>query len=102
MNVSSHVTRGGTVHVAVSGEIDMATVAALDDTLQDAVARGDTAEVVVDFAEVTFCDSSGLAALDRAYAAARERAARLRIVHPQPQVRLLFEITGMLDILAGP
>jgi anti-anti-sigma factor len=102
VNVTSRHRPDGVVLVDVDGEIDMATVGSLTETLGAALAVENTRTVIVDFAEVTFCDSGGIAALDTAYANATERGIRLRVTNLQPTVHTVMEITGMLKLLTGP
>ena len=92
----------GTVRVAVVGEIDLATVADFEAALATAVAVDGTPRVVVDFREVGFCDSSGIAALDRAYQRAADRGGSLRLTGLQRGVSRLLEVTGMLEPLTRP
>jgi anti-anti-sigma factor len=91
----------GSIHLAVAGEIDLATVADFEDALDKAIAVDGTPRVVVDFSEVSFCDSTGLAVLDRAYEQAAQRGITLQLVKPQRGVRRLLEIAGMLEGLTG-
>ena len=79
----------------------MVTVDDLIRALRGAVLDEQATEVVVDFAGVTFCDSSGLAALDSAYGEGLRRDTAFRLINVQPQVRRLLEIVGMLDNLVG-
>ncbi|OJF10618.1 STAS domain-containing protein [Couchioplanes caeruleus] len=103
MNVTIE-TRGEatTVCLTVTGEIDMATVDGLARALREAISHAGVTEVVADLSAVTFCDSSGVAALDRAYAEGMRRGTVFRITHPQPPVRRVLELTGMLETLTRP
>jgi anti-anti-sigma factor len=60
---------------------------------------GDIDDVLIDCAELTFLDSSGIAVL--AVEARRREVAghSLRVRNVQPDVRRAFEIAGMLDEL---
>jgi anti-anti-sigma factor len=102
VDTRSQSLSGGIVRITVAGEIDMATVDQLSRELRGAFLHDGTTEVVIDFADVTFCDSSGFAALDRAYAESVRRDTAFRLINVQPQVRRLLEILDMLDILAEP
>ncbi|MEV4639885.1 STAS domain-containing protein [Actinoplanes sp. NPDC049548] len=93
---------GSAVRLTVTGEIDMATVGALETALRDAFAVPDATGVVADFAGVTFCDSSGVAALDRAYAEGVARGITFCLTGVSGTVRRVLEITGMLDALTDP
>jgi anti-sigma B factor antagonist len=92
---------GPAVHVRVAGEIDLITVDRLEQALQEVVTEQHPS-IVVDFTDVTFCDSSGLAVLDRAYAAAVARGGRFRVVNVRPVIRRILELTGLLDTLTRP
>jgi anti-sigma B factor antagonist len=102
VSAASRPDAPGVIDVRVTGEIDMATVGTLDSALHDAVRTAGTTRVVVDFAGVTFCDSSGIAALDRSFGAARARGGALRVVNLGPGIQRILEITGLLDALTAP
>ena len=101
MNISTQPISGGVIRLCVAGEIDMANVGRLDAALADVVTHSDVVKVVIDFAAVTFCDSSGVAALDRGYAAAGERDVGFQLINLRPDVRRVLEITGVLEGLTG-
>lgn len=61
MRIGAHQVDDGVVRVAVTGEVDVATADDLYQSITDAAES--VAEVVVDLADVTFCDSSGIGAL---------------------------------------
>ena len=56
-------------------------------------------DVTLDFAEVGFVDSTGLAALVSLYKQAKGAGHRLNIVNIQDQVRVIFEITQLHQVL---
>jgi anti-sigma B factor antagonist len=102
MIVSAAGTNNGVVRLSVAGEVDMATVGDLERAMTDAITADGTAQVTVDIAEVTFCDSSGLAAFDRSYFLAGQRGVLFRLTSPQPGVRQVLQITGLLETLTQP
>nr|WP_296071480.1 STAS domain-containing protein [uncultured Actinoplanes sp.] len=87
--------------MSVTGEIDRDTVEQLEAAVADAVEREDVNGLQIDFAGVTFCDSSGIAALDRAYALAAQRSLPFRLCNVQPSVERVLDIVGLLDVLTG-
>ncbi|WP_229075076.1 STAS domain-containing protein [Actinoplanes sp. DH11] len=101
MTIRLHHGPAGTTCVTVTGEIDLDTADDLHTALRSASGRAGTRTVVVDFADVTFCDSSGVAVLDEAYGTALDRRIDLRLVNPQPAVRRVLEILGMDRLYAG-
>ncbi|HVF75011.1 MAG TPA: STAS domain-containing protein [Acidimicrobiales bacterium] len=84
--------------VAVGGDVDTYTSPELVRAL-DEVVRAGASEVVVDVAEVTFIDSSGLAALIGGAKQARSHGASLKVTRADASVRRLFEIAGLNEIL---
>lgn len=96
-----HHTRAteDTVVVTVSGELDMATTDGLARALAEAVTTPGAAHVLVDASAVTFCDSSGLNALIQGHRIAASRGISLRVVQPPHRLRMIMEITCVLDVL---
>jgi anti-anti-sigma factor len=88
------------VRVVAAGEIDMSTAGQMQASLNAAL-DDHPSGLVVDLAAVTFMDSSGIAALVHAHNRAAEAGATLTVVDPQPIVRRVLEITGMLPELSG-
>jgi anti-anti-sigma factor len=99
MIVTTRVLPGAVIRVSVDGDVDMATAQMLQDALAAAVEREGATGVVVDFANVPFCDSTGIAELDRAHAAATAKSLPFRLVDVQPGVARVLEIVGLLEIL---
>jgi anti-sigma B factor antagonist len=90
----------GPVQVVAAGEIDMSTAGQMRDSLVAAWNEHPSA-VVVDLAAVTFMDSSGIAALVEARNRAVEAGGSLTVVNPQPMVRRVLAVTGLLQALTG-
>jgi anti-anti-sigma factor len=74
--------REGWVVVTVAGEMDLISSPAVRQKVHDAVAAG-RRQVVLDLADVRFCDSSGVGVLIGARRLMRSCAGRLRIVLPE-------------------
>ncbi|MDT8322778.1 MAG: STAS domain-containing protein [Bacteroidota bacterium] len=55
--------------------------------------------LILDLAEVTFCDSSGLSAILLAERQLREREAGLIVVDVNGKIRSLFEIAKLMDVI---
>ena len=82
------------VIVAVSGELDIASVRALKEALDELRDSGWNS-VVVDLRGLTFIDSSGLSLLLNAQRVARREHAAFAIVDGSPAVARLLEIAGL-------
>jgi anti-anti-sigma factor len=87
----------GRATIVVSGEIDMATSAELRQAAADKLAAGD---VLLDLRQVTFMDSSGVAAIDGALRASEDGGGRVRVCEGlQPNVMRILEITGVAAMI---
>jgi anti-sigma B factor antagonist len=84
------------VILAVAGELDLASVAALQAALDELRAAG-WENIVLDVRELTFIDSMGLSLLLDAERAARQGDARFAIVDGSPAVARLLEVVGLSD-----
>ena len=84
-----------TVTLALRGELDLSCVDELEHQLHAAFSQHDQRPVVIDFRELTFIDSSGLAALVRARNRASGLRRELRLRGVGGQVRRLLDITSL-------
>jgi len=80
---------GQNVVVFLRGELDIATAPQLHECLTEYARRS----ITLDFSDVTFMDSSGVAAL----ATARNRRSRLLLRGVGPVQRRVLEATGLAD-----
>ncbi|WP_327321643.1 STAS domain-containing protein [Streptomyces sp. NBC_01210] len=80
------------VVLLLAGELDHDTADPLREGLAEAVEAGE--RIVVDCAELRFCDSTGLNVLLRARLAASEAGGRLELAALRPPVARMFDITG--------
>ena len=81
------------VVLALGGELDLATVAVLQEELERAIpGRG---AVVIDLSGLRFIDSSGLDVLMQAERELYAWGGRLVLVRETPAVRRIFELTGL-------
>jgi anti-sigma B factor antagonist len=80
--------------ITVSGEIHVSTAPTFSRRLNDAIGQGKTA-VVLDLADVTFIDSTGLSVLLNGLRRVTRRGGRMAIVCTNPTVLRLFEITRL-------
>jgi anti-sigma B factor antagonist len=97
LQLSARAGRACTV-VQVSGEIDMDTSPQLQDVLQE-VADGDGQQVVLDFAEVTFMDSTGLGLLVVWLKTLQDRGGRLCLAAVQPPVRTVLVLSAVDQVV---
>ncbi|HEX3391885.1 MAG TPA: STAS domain-containing protein [Solirubrobacteraceae bacterium] len=87
-----------TVTVTLRGELDLASVGALQERLT-AVEQGEPPRIVLDLSELSFIDSSGLRVLLLAHGRAREGGRELVLTQGSDAVQRVFEMTGTRDLL---
>lgn len=79
-------------------KIDASSAPKLDARLKEALAAGET-ELVVDMTETTYISSVGL----RAFASAQKKINKTKgsmvLVHVQPCIKEIFEVTGFGGVL---
>ena len=88
---------GDGVRVVVSGEVDIAAVPSLTAQFDEVIETSSDA-IVIDLADVTFMDSTGLVLLieTRRRLAGEDR--QLVLARPSACVRRLFELTGLSEL----
>ncbi len=91
----------GQVEIAVTGEIDIPAAATFREQLLECLASAGP-RLVVDLSGVRFCHSLGLAALLAVAEQARKSGGWVRVCGPQPQVREVFDLTGVSEELGLP
>ena len=88
----------GVVTIALSGELDMATVPILSDHLAPFQGNG-VSTIILDLQNLTFIDSTGLHAFLEARRRAMSNGHRLLLSGASPAARRLFELTGTQSLL---
>jgi anti-anti-sigma factor len=86
-----------TVHL--DGRLDNDTAAILDGELEK-LADAPVNIVVFDLSDLHYISSAGLRSLFRAQKTMSERAGRIVLANPQPQIQKVFEIVKAADIAA--
>ena len=84
--------------VVPRGRLNMVSARRLREILSELVTQG-TTRIVVDMAETTFLDSSGLGALIAGLKSARQAGGDLRIARPTESVRTVFQLTNLDKVL---
>ena len=103
MALSVSTRRDGTMATVVpSGEVDLASVGQLEQAIADGVGEQETTTILVDLAEVSFLDSTGIAALLKGRRLADHLGKRYSITGAQGLVSHVLELAGVAAHLAGP
>jgi anti-anti-sigma factor len=91
-------TEDGSIHIAVSGEIDLANAAAVEDEIQEAVSHKPGA-VSIDLTDLTYLDSTGIRILFTL--ASRLKPIVLELIVPlDSPTRRLIEVSGFESLAA--
>ncbi|TKV26111.1 STAS domain-containing protein [Arthrobacter sp. NamB2] len=89
---------GRYTEVAATGRLNMVAAPKLREVINGVVASGGK-RIVVNLADTSFMDSSGLGALIGCLKLARQSGGDLRIAAVQPQVKMVLELTSMHRVL---
>jgi anti-anti-sigma factor len=89
---------GGIAVVRPAGVLDLRVAPELKRRLAEAVAAGNS-QLVVDMAEVSFIDSSGLGALISGLKTAQQAGGDLRIARAGQQIRVALELSALQHLL---
>lgn len=83
--------------VQLIGEIDVFASPEVKSALVGLIKDGHRL-LVIDFAKVAYIDSTGLGALVAALKGARENGGSIAVVCRNPQIRRIFDITGLVKV----
>lgn len=85
---------GDVTILVLPAEIDVTNADEVREQLLSAANQG-ASVLVADMSQTTFCDSSGITALVRAFRRANESGTKFRLVTTSPAVLRVLEITGV-------
>ena len=88
----------GTVHMALSGEVDFGNVAELRAAILRQ-ANGEPRNLVIDLSGVTFLDSMGLSVLIQGKRSVEGSGGQLAIVNAGDRVRHVLQLAGVDEYL---
>jgi anti-sigma B factor antagonist len=92
------LNKGRATVISVSGELDLASSAALEEELARAT-ESDAEQIVLDLRELEFMDSTGLSTLVKAHQRAEGAGKRFGLVRGPQQVQRLLSLTGVEERL---
>ena len=90
----------GVAVVTVTGDVDVATCAALRDSLLEVVADENFRGLVVNLAGVSFIDSTGIGVLVGVWRRTKATDGRLALAAPSRQARSVLDATGLTSVLS--
>jgi len=97
IKVNVRVTRGDTYVVDLNGEIDVYTSPKVKDAIGDLIDKGHY-NLVINLEKVRYIDSTGLGVLIGGLKRVREHGGTVNLVCTNPQIKKIFDITGLVKI----
>jgi len=88
---------GGTC-LRLAGELDLSTASELNVVIDRLIGDGER-RLLVDLTELTFCDSTGIAAFVRGDNRVAADGGWLRVTGASGRVKRVFQVTGLADVL---
>jgi anti-anti-sigma factor len=90
---------GATATFALAGELDLASVGALDAACDEGRLDGSSGDVVVDLSRLAFVDSTGTRGILRLSERCTRGGLELKVVAGPPAVQKALELTGIAERL---
>jgi len=94
----SEQERGAVTAIALSGELDMATAPDLQARIDELAAAG-RCRILLDLAELTFCDSAGINTFIRGDRRCTPLGGWLRLTAPRGHVARVLSVSGVDEVL---
>ncbi len=90
---------GTTLVVKLSGEIDQSCAGEIRNDIDRNLQLYSIKNLILDFAEVSFMDSSGIGMILGRYKQIKARQGKTMIIRTQPQVDRILELSGLKKII---
>ena len=97
IKVNVRETQGDTYVVDLNGEIDVYTSPKVKDAIGDLIDKGHY-NLVINLEKVRYIDSTGLGVLIGGLKRVREHGGTVNLVCTNPQIKKIFDITGLVKI----
>ncbi|HHU33281.1 MAG: anti-sigma F factor antagonist [Zhaonellaceae bacterium] len=98
MNIKTRVEQNALI-VTVFGELDLVIAEQFKAVIEKELENLKINTLILDLKEVTFIDSSGLGAILSRYKMLSEKHGRMALINPQPAVKRILELSGILRII---
>ena len=94
MNVSYFVKRENLI-VRIIGEIDHHSSEMIREKIEREYVRQNVKNIIFDFSDINFMDSSGIGVIMGRYKSVRERGGKLGVYSVNPQIDRVFQLSGL-------
>jgi len=92
---------GRVLTVQIAGELDLSTSPAFRERIEAELGQNQEIQhLILDFKETSFIDSSGLGAILGRYKSMAQRNGKVSAVNVPPHLQRLFELSGLLKVMA--
>ena len=95
----SHMRKRDVLLVRLTGELDQCTASGIRRDLDALIDDPRVHHLVLDLADMPFMDSSGLGVILGRYRAMQLRGGTVSLLHLSPQVRRVYDLSGMAQII---
>ena len=92
-------TIGTTLVVKMNGEIDHHTAPEIKEKVERELAVKNIVNIVMDFDEVTFMDSSGIGMIVGRYKQIAAHGGKMMLIRVKPQVDRVLEVSGIKKLI---
>lgn len=89
----------GILRIKAAGELDMAVANSFRQQVEDMMNQAMANDIILNLQDVAFIDSSGLGVILGRYKRVSAMGGKMAIVAPQPQVRRILELSGIMKII---
>ncbi len=89
---------GDVITIAINGDIEMITMKGLKERLLDIVNKNDK-NIVVDFTNVGYLDSSGIGVLLSLSKTLKEKEKQLKLINLSERIERVLELSSLSDII---
>ena len=90
---------GSTLVAKLNGELDQSCAAEIREKIDNEISLHGMSNLVMDFDNVPFMDSSGIGMLIGRYKQIKARGGKMLVVRTQPQVDKVIELAGLKKIM---
>ena len=91
--------KGKALYIQLEGEIDHHSAGGLRERIDMAFDPTDCRQIIFDFSDVTFMDSSGIGMIIGRYKNAKKRGGTVTIAGMSPEIGRIFQISGLAKII---
>lgn len=96
LEVTTRELDSNTAVIEIQGDIDFYSSAELKDILENAIEKGKH-RLIIQLEKVEFIDTAGIGVLVGRLGPARQRGGDVVLVSSRPQVKKVFQMTGLLQ-----